>query len=126
MVPSIDCLKSNENFIYKIYLTNSVSCGLDYRYRHRHRYQPSPSGPDRHRPALTGLDRHKTGTDRPGLFYDFFDKNFQNIMPIMGYLIQSSYQKRADRYRPVPIGADRCRSVPTGAGAADRPQETLY
>jgi hypothetical protein len=35
----------------------------DYRYRHRH--QPAP-----------------TGTDRPGLFYDVFDKNFQNIMPI--------------------------------------------
>jgi hypothetical protein len=22
-----------------------------------------------------------TGTDRPGLFYDVFDKNFQNIIP---------------------------------------------
>jgi hypothetical protein len=54
----------------------SVSCGLsaaqapvgtgDYRHRHR--------------PALTGMDRPKTSTDRPGLFYDVFDKNFLNIM----------------------------------------------
>jgi hypothetical protein len=70
----------------------SVSCGLsaapapvgtgNYRYPHRH--QPAPTGTDRHRPALTGLDRHKTDTDRPGLFYDVFDKNFQNIMLIWG------------------------------------------
>jgi hypothetical protein len=40
-----------------------------------HRQQPAPTGPDRHRPA-------QTGTDRPEFFYDVFDKNFQNIMPI--------------------------------------------
>jgi hypothetical protein len=34
------------------------------------------TGADRHRPALAGLDRHKTVTDRPWLFYDVFDKNF--------------------------------------------------
>jgi hypothetical protein len=36
-----------------------------------------------------GTDRQKTGTDRPGLFYDVFDKNFQNIIPfwsIINYL----------------------------------------
>jgi hypothetical protein len=50
----------------------------------RHRHLSAPVGTGRHRglPALTGLDRHKTGTDRPGLFYDVFDKNFLNIMPI--------------------------------------------
>jgi hypothetical protein len=67
------------------------------------RSRPAPTGPDRHRPAQTGTDRprpaqigpgrdrpapaqtglnrYKTGTDRPGLFYDVFDKNFLNIMP---------------------------------------------
>jgi hypothetical protein len=29
-----------------------------------------------------GLSSVTTGTDRPGLFYDVFDKNFQNVMPI--------------------------------------------
>jgi hypothetical protein len=48
----------------------------------RHRPATTGTGTYRHRPALTGLDRHKTGTDRPGLFYDVFDKNFLNIMPI--------------------------------------------
>jgi hypothetical protein len=42
----------------------SVSCGLSAA--------PAPTGTGtyRHRPALTELNRHKTGTDRPGLFYD--------------------------------------------------------
>jgi hypothetical protein len=48
----------------------------------RPRPAPTGTGTYRHRPALTGLDRHKTGTDRPGLFYDVFDENFLNILPI--------------------------------------------
>jgi hypothetical protein len=82
----------------------SVSCGLsaalvvtgrrrsvpvgtgDYRSGtgiNRHRLAPTGTGTCRHRPALTGLDRHKTCTDQPGLFYDVFDKNFQNIIPFL-------------------------------------------
>jgi hypothetical protein len=88
------------------------------------------------------------------LFYAVFDKNFLN-MPFLGYLIQNEYQKchkttRAGRCRSGPVGAGlgrsgpvgaglgrsvpvgagtgspRYRPVPTGASAADRPQETLY
>jgi hypothetical protein len=51
--------------------------------RHRSAPVPAPTGTGtyRHRPALTGLDRQKTGTDRPGLFYEVFVKKFLNIMP---------------------------------------------
>jgi hypothetical protein len=47
--------------------------------RHRELPVPAPTGQDRHRylPAQTGLDR-------PGLFYDVFDKNFENIIPFLG------------------------------------------
>jgi hypothetical protein len=55
----------------------------------RHQPASAPAGPDRHQPApaLTGTDRHQpapalTGTDRHRLFYDVFDSNFLNIMPI--------------------------------------------
>jgi hypothetical protein len=57
----------------------------------RHWAASVATGTFRQIPTLTGLDRHKTGADRPGLFYgvidthfvfyDVFDKNFQNIMP---------------------------------------------
>jgi hypothetical protein len=67
-------------FVYNFYLSDgkilySVSCGLSAAPG------TTGTGTNRQRPTLTGLDRHKTDTDRPGLFYDVFDKNFQNIMP---------------------------------------------
>jgi hypothetical protein len=62
----------------KIY---SVSCGLSAA--------PAPDGTGRYRSAPVGTGWHRsapgttgtgTGTDRPGLFYDVFNKNFLNIM----------------------------------------------
>jgi hypothetical protein len=88
------------------------------------RHQPAPAGPDRYRylPTQTGLDRHKTGTDRPGLFYDVFDKNFvlnsPNRHDILKILIKNVIKKLG------PVGAGLGRSVPVVAD--ERPQETLY
>jgi hypothetical protein len=39
----------------------------------------SDTGTGRHR-GLTVPATAPTGTDRPGLFYDVFDKNFRNII----------------------------------------------
>jgi hypothetical protein len=69
---------------------------------------------------MTGLDRYKTGTDRPGLFYDVFDKNFVLNSPkrhdILKILIKPV---RASQGRSVPGGVGRCRGrcrlVPVGA-----------
>jgi hypothetical protein len=88
----------------------------------RHRSAPAPTGPDRHPPALTRLDRHKTGTDRPGLFYDDFDTHFvlnsQKRYDILKILIKYVIKQ------PGPVGAclvpvqsGQGRSVPAGAGA---------
>jgi hypothetical protein len=68
---------------------------------------------------MTGLDRYKTGTDRPGLFYDVFDKNFVLNSPkrhdILKILIKPV---RASQGRSVPVGVGRCRGrcrlVPVG------------
>jgi hypothetical protein len=49
----------------KIWATNNLAC----------------AGPTNFIPTATGTDQHKTGTDRPELFYDVFDKNFQNFIP---------------------------------------------
>jgi hypothetical protein len=102
------CNFKQEVTVYAIYSENSlnikiivynysVSCGLSAAptplCTGRHRSLPGTTGTStgtgdyRHKPALTGLDRHKTGADQPGLFYthfvfyDVFDKNFQNIIP---------------------------------------------
>jgi hypothetical protein len=100
------------------------------------------------------------GTDRPGLFYDVFDKNFLNILPfwaiqykiLIKNVIKQPGPVQSGQGRSVPVGAGagwcrsvpvwasrcrlvlvpvvpgavQCRPVPTGAGAADRPQEKLY
>jgi hypothetical protein len=70
-------------------LIKKLTAFLAVCQRHQHpsapdgtgRYRSAQTDTDRHRPAPTGTDRHKTGTDRSGLFYDVFDKNFQNIIP---------------------------------------------
>jgi hypothetical protein len=101
--------------------TGSVGNG-DYRYRHRP--PPTGTGTYRYRPVLTELDRH-----RHGLFYDVFDYTF------LGYLIQTEYQNVIKQPGPVgaglfPVcagtGSPQCRPAPSVAGAADRPQETLF
>ena len=63
------------------------------------------------------MDRLKTGTDRPGLFYDVFDKNFVLNSPkrydILKILIKNIIKQ------PGPVGAGPVRSglvVPVGAG----------
>ena len=95
-------------------------------------------------PAPDGTNRHRTapiGTDRPGLFYEVFDTHFvfnspkrHDILKILiKYVIKQPgpVQSGQGRSVPVPVGAGagtgspRRRLVPTGAGAADRPQETL-
>ena len=83
---------------------------------------------------MTGLDRQKTGTDRPGLFYDVFDKNFvlngpkrydilkiliKNIIKQPGPVGAGLVPVQSGQGRSVPVGAGAgwCRSVPVGAGA---------
>jgi hypothetical protein len=87
----------------------------------RHRHLPAQTGPDRTGPALTGLDRHMTGTDRPGLFYDVFDKNFLNILPSRAIQYKMSTKNVIKQPGPVgaglvPVQSVQGRSVPVGTG----------
>jgi hypothetical protein len=62
-------------------------------------------------PAPTGPDRHKTGADRTGLFYDVFDTHFvlnsPNRHDILKILINYVIKQ------PVPVGTGH---VPVGTG----------
>ena len=65
------------------------------------------------------MDRLKTGTDRPGLFYDDFDKNFVLNSPKRYDILKILIKNIIKQPGPVPV------PVFPGAGAADGPQETL-
>jgi hypothetical protein len=93
-------------------------------------------------PAPTGPDRHKTGADRTGLFYDVFDTHFvlnspnrHDILKILiNYVIKQPVpvgtghvpvgtglvpvQSDQGRSVPVPVDADLGRSGPVVAGAS--------
>jgi hypothetical protein len=79
----------------------------------------------RHRPALPGLDRYKTGTDRPGLFYDLFDKNFQIIISFWAIQYKMSTKNIIKQPRSVdadlvPVQSGQGWSVPVPVALTDR------
>jgi hypothetical protein len=68
---------------------------------------------------VSGTDRYKTGTHRPGLFYDVFDKNFV-LKSTKTYDILKILIKKVIK-QPGPVGAGlmpvrsgQGRSVPVG------------
>jgi hypothetical protein len=88
-------------------------------------------------PAPIDPDRHKTGTDRPELFYDVFDtyfvlngpKRYDILKILIKYKMSINYvikQPGPVGTSLVPVQSGQGRSGPVGTGAADRPQETLY
>ena len=108
-----------------------LSNGRDLYWAGRDTNRPrsAQTGNDRHRPALAGLDRHKTGTDRSGLFFDVFDTHFVLNGPkrydvlkilikyVIKYKMSINYVIKSINYGPgrsVPIcaGRYRCLMVP--------------
>jgi hypothetical protein len=124
-------IQSNLNSFIFQYIFNTAFLAVCPRHR------PAQTGTNRHRHLPAGLDRYKTGTDRPGLFYDVFDKNFvlnspkrHDILKILIKPVSASqgrsvpvgvgrcrgrcrlFGARLGRSMPVPVGAGRCRLVP--------------
>jgi hypothetical protein len=97
---------TNFNLFYNISYY-SVSCALSAAL--------APVGTNRHRPAQTGTGtyRHRpdwTGTDRPGLFYDVFDKNFVLNSPNRHDILKIPIKNVIKQ--PGPVWAGRCRLLP--------------
>jgi hypothetical protein len=77
---------------------------------------PTGTGTYRHRPAWTGLDRHKTGTDRSGYFYDVFDTHFVLNSPKRYDILKILIKNVIKQSGHVGAGLCRCRLVPVGVG----------
>ena len=85
----------------------------------------------RHRPALIGLDRYKSGADRPGLFYGVIDtqvvlngpKRYDILKILIKYVIKYKMRINYAIIEPgsvgaglVPVHSGQGQSVPVGAG----------